>query len=68
MSDTIIVAIIGASATIVVALINVFANRRKASAGKNDGTKIVINQKAKSDQSTQIGIQIGTKEDRRNEE
>ena len=67
MSETIIVAIISAGAAIVVALINLLSNRRKPSASKNDGAKIVINQKAKADQATQIGIQIGAKEDSQNE-
>ena len=63
METEIIVAIIGAVAVIVAAIIGVWGNRKKSS--DKSGKKIKVNQKATGNINTQVGIQInkGKKDD-----
>ena len=58
MTEAIIVALIGAAGIVIVAIINKIGDKKKASDTKTDGQKTVINQKAKGNNATQIGIQI----------
>ena len=55
MSEAIIVAIIGAIAVVLAAIIGLFK--------KANGNKIVIKQKAKGNKTTQIGIQTTKKDE-----
>ncbi len=57
----IIIALIGAGATIIAATIGVVGNRRKASAKKEQNIK--INQTATGRSNTQIGIQINSEKE-----
>ena len=56
MSEGIIVAIIGAAAVVIAAIINLFK--------KNGGDKTTVKQRAKGNDITQIGVQIERKEER----
>ena len=58
MDNEIIVAIIGAAATVVVALISLIGKKNKLSKTAEDEKKTEINQKAEGANSTLIGIQI----------
>ena len=63
MTEAIIVALIGAAAAFVVAIINKLGEKKKNSAAKTDSQKTVIHQKAKGANATQVGIKINQRED-----
>lgn len=68
MTEGVVVALIGAVATVLVALIGLVGKRKKSSGESDDGKKITIKQKAEGANSTQIGIQINNeKSDNRHE-
>lgn len=58
MDKEIIIAMIGAAATVAVALIGLIGKKNKSSRNAENNRKTVINQQAEGANSTLIGIQI----------
>lgn len=62
MTEGIIIALITAGGAIIVAIINKFVGKKGSPGKATDSKTAVVNQKAKGNGTTQIGIQINRNE------